>query len=98
MMWGGLSTYDTSKRDELFNAYLNFGNNMDKDLASQNIIAMIYNSAGFIFVSVLSNIDSIDNAPAFDEYRVIQNTSSTARIAPVAQLVPDFTGPTPLGL
>ncbi|KAM0498367.1 hypothetical protein D7B24_002336 [Verticillium nonalfalfae] len=98
LMWGGLSTYDTSKRDELFNAYLNFGNNMDKDLASQNIIAMIYNSAGFIFVSVLSNIDAIDNAPAFNEYRVIQNTSSTARIAPVAQLVPDFTGPTPLGL
>ncbi|CRK23108.1 FAD-dependent monooxygenase CTB5 like protein [Verticillium longisporum] len=98
MMWGGLSTYDTSKRDELFNAYLNFGNNMDKDLASQNIIAMIYNSAGFIFVSVLSNIDAIDNAPAFNEYRVIQNTSSTARIAPVAELVPDFTGPTPLGL
>ncbi|KAM0331305.1 hypothetical protein ACHAQA_002975 [Verticillium albo-atrum] len=98
MMWGGLSFYNTSKRDDIFNAYLNFANNMDKDLASQNIISMIYNSAGFNLVSVLSNIDADDAAPAFDEYRAIENISSTARIAPVAELVPDFTGPTPLGL
>ncbi|TDZ29574.1 Bifunctional solanapyrone synthase [Colletotrichum spinosum] len=37
-------------------------------------------------------------APAFHEFVKITNTSSTARVGSVAEMVPEFTGPTPLGL
>jgi DNA-binding GntR family transcriptional regulator len=97
-MWGGFVSYDLSNRDKVFNAYLNFCEHMDKDLASQNIVALYYDSTGYSLRSILTNVDAIPTPPAFDEYVKIANTSSTLRIGSVAELVPEFTGPTPLGL
>lgn len=97
-MWGGLTSYDFENRDAVFNAYINFAENMDKDLASQNIISMSYGQGNFTLTSILTNIHAEDRAAAFDDYFVIPNISTTLRVAPVNELVPEFTGPTPLGL
>lgn len=95
-MWGGFTSYNLTKRDEVFNAYINFTENSD-DQASQNIVALYYDSTGFSLRSILTNSKAVEAAPAFAEYMAIENTSSTLRLGSVAELVPEFTGPTPLG-
>ncbi|KAK2035093.1 FAD binding domain-containing protein [Colletotrichum zoysiae] len=97
-MWGGFVDYAQSERDAVFNAYLNFAHNMDKDPYSQNIVAVTYDKTGYSLRSILSNVQAKTNAPAFNEYFSIANTSTTLAVGSVADLVPQFTGPTPLGL
>ncbi|KZL72621.1 FAD binding domain-containing protein [Colletotrichum tofieldiae] len=97
-MWGGFVSYNQSERDALFNAYINFADNMDKDPYSQNILALYYDKTGFSLRSILTNVQAKTDAPAFNEYYPIPNISSTLRVGSVAELVPEFTGPTPLGL
>lgn len=91
-------SYDLSDRDSVFSAYLNFAENMDKDLYSQNIVALYYDSTGYSLRSILTNVEAKQSAPAFAEYMAINSTSNTLRSGSVAELVPEFTGPTPLGL
>nr|XP_036583603.1 FAD binding domain-containing protein [Colletotrichum truncatum]KAF6792746.1 FAD binding domain-containing protein [Colletotrichum truncatum] len=97
-MWGGLVRYNLSQRDNVFNAYIDFADNMAKDLASQNIVAMSWGSQGYGHSAILSNIDAKEAPPAFDKYMAIPTSSSTLRLGAVAEIVPEFTGPTPLGL
>ncbi|KAI0127580.1 FAD binding domain-containing protein [Xylariales sp. AK1849] len=97
-MWGGFTSYNLTKRDEVFNAYLNFVENMGADEASQTIVALYYDATGFSLRSILTNSKAEVAPPAFDEFVAIENTSSTLRVGSVAELVPEFTGPTPLGL
>lgn len=98
-MWGGLTQYNLTERDNLFRAYINFSKKMDQDPASQNIVGMYWGPhRGYGLRGILTNSDAISDAPAFDEYRTVLNISSTSRIAAVAEIVPEFTGPTPLGL
>lgn len=97
-MSGGFVSYNLTERDNVFNAYLNFANNMENDPYSQNIVALYYDKTGFSLRSILTNVQANMDAPAFDEYYAIPNISSTVRVGTVAELVPEFTGPTPLGL
>jgi hypothetical protein len=97
-MWGGFLNFDLSERDAVFQAYLNFADNMHTDPASQLIVSFQFNGTDRILLSVMSNIDAVEKAPAFDEFRTIRNTSSTLSTGLIADLVPQFTGPTPLGL
>jgi hypothetical protein len=98
-MWGGLTQYSPAVRDELFRAYINFSDGMDRDAASQHTMGISWvPHMGSAYQAILTNSDAIDDAPAFDEYRAIRNISSTSRVASVAEMVPEFTGPTPLGL
>ncbi|OLN85658.1 Bifunctional solanapyrone synthase 5 [Colletotrichum chlorophyti] len=97
-MWGGFVSYNLTERDAVFNAYLNFAEHMDEDLASQNIVALYYDKTGFSLRSILTNIAAEERAPAFDNYFAIPNISSTVSVGSVADIVPQFTGPTPLGL
>lgn len=71
---------------------------MDSDAASQLIVSVQWTGTERILLSVLSNSDAIDNAPAFDKMFTIANTSTTLSTGDIADLVPQFTGPTPLGL
>lgn len=97
-IWGGATMYSPSEREDVFSAYVNFADNMDQDAASQNIVGMSWGPhRGYVYRAILTNSAAISDAPAFDEYRKIQNVSSTSRVAPVAEIVPEFTGPTPLG-
>lgn len=95
-MWGGFTSYNLTERDAVFNAYINFSENSE-DEASQNIVALYYDSTGFSLRSILTNINAVEDASAFAEYFAIKNISSTLRTESVAELVPEFTGPTPLG-
>ncbi|KAL4403584.1 FAD binding domain-containing protein [Colletotrichum abscissum] len=97
-IWGGITTYDLSKTGDVVDAYVNFVNNMDEDPASQAIVTLLYGQQGLSLVAVLTNSDATSTAPAFREFASIANVSSTARVGSVAEMVPEFTGPTPLGL
>ncbi|KAK7738854.1 hypothetical protein SLS63_002191 [Diaporthe eres] len=98
-MWGGLTEYNLTERDQLFRAYINFNQRMDQDPASQNNVGISWGPhRGYFLNGILTNSDAISNAPAFDEYKNIRNISSTSRVAAVAEIVPEFTGNTPLGL
>ena len=95
---GGSIFFNFTQRDAVFDAYLKFADNMDSDLASQLLVSVQYNGTQRILVAVMSNIDAVDMAPAFDDFYSIDNTSSTLSIGHITELVPQFTGPTPLGL
>lgn len=97
-IWGGFVTYDLKQRDAVFDAYINFAEKMGDDPASQEIVALYYDPEGFSIRSILTNSAAIDAAPAFEEFRAIPNISSTVNTTSVAKFVPQFTGPTPLGL
>ncbi|KAF7502813.1 hypothetical protein GJ744_005026 [Endocarpon pusillum] len=97
-LWGGGIAFDLSQRDAVFDAYLKFADNMDSDPASQLIVTIGYDGAQRSLGALLSNVDAVDMAPAFDDFYSIDNTSSTLRIEHIAKLVPEFTGGTPLGL
>ncbi|KAF9877490.1 FAD binding domain-containing protein [Colletotrichum karsti] len=98
-MWGGLTQYDPSVKEQLFEAFINFSENMHADPASQNIVGMSWGPRrGYALRSILTNSAAVQDAPAFNEYMTIRNISSTSRVAAVAEMVPEFTGPTPLGL
>ncbi|KAH7129264.1 hypothetical protein EDB81DRAFT_950940 [Dactylonectria macrodidyma] len=97
-LWGGFVTYDLAQRDTVFDAYIDFVEKMDTDAASQIIVSVQWTGTERILLSVLSNSDAIDNAPAFDKMFAIANTSTTLSTGDIADLVPQFTGPTPLGL
>ncbi|KAH8666189.1 hypothetical protein BGZ61DRAFT_400914 [Ilyonectria robusta] len=97
-LWGGFVIYDLAERDTVFKSYLDFAENMASDLASQLIVSVQWNGKERILLSVLSNSDAIDDAPAFDEMFAIPNISTTLSTGNIADLVPQFTGPTPLGL
>jgi hypothetical protein len=71
---------------------------MANDPASQLIVSVQWNGKERILISVLSNSDAVEDAPAFDNFLSIQNTSSTLSKGNISELVPQFTGPTPLGL
>ncbi|KXH63659.1 FAD binding domain-containing protein [Colletotrichum nymphaeae SA-01] len=97
-IWGGITTYDLSNKGDVVKAYVNFVNTMDEDPASQAIVTLLYGQQGMSLVAVLTNSDAKSTAPAFQEFASIANVSSTARVGSVAEMVPEFTGPTPLGL
>ncbi|KAK1659834.1 FAD binding domain-containing protein [Colletotrichum godetiae] len=97
-IWGGITTYDLSKTGDVVNAYVDFVNIMDEDPASQAIVTLLYGQQGLSLVAVLTNSDAKSSAPAFREFASIANVSSTARVGSVAEVVPEFTGPTRLGL
>lgn len=95
---GGFIFFNLSQRDAVFDAYLKFADNMDSDLASQLIVSVQYDGTQRVLLAIVSNIDAVDMAPAFDDLYSIESTSSSLSIGHIAELVPQFTGPTPLGL
>ncbi|KAH7146916.1 FAD binding domain-containing protein [Dactylonectria estremocensis] len=97
-MWAARQVYNTTQKNELFDAYFNFANNQSEDDASQNMVSYIYNADGFNLVAVLSNIDSSPEAAAFDEYMSIEPILSLSRVDLVSNLVVKSTGPAALGV
>lgn len=97
-LWGGFVGFDLSERDTVYNSYLKFVDNMADDPASQLIVSVQWNGKERILISVLSNSDAVAKAPAFDDFLSIPQTSSTLSTGNISELVPQFTGPTPLGL
>ncbi|KAH6974024.1 FAD binding domain-containing protein [Ilyonectria destructans] len=97
-MWAARQVYNTTQKNEVFDAYFNFVNNQSEDDASQNMVSYIYNADGFNLIAVLSNIDSNPEAAAFDEYMSIEPIFSVSRVDLVSNLVVESTGPAALGV
>ncbi|KFY08813.1 hypothetical protein V492_05891 [Pseudogymnoascus sp. VKM F-4246] len=97
-LWGGFTSYNLSERDNVFDAYLKFVENTEENSPDQTIIALYYDFTGFSIRSILTNNKGIANAPAFDDFLALPNISSTVTSGSIAEIIPQFTGPTPLGL
>ncbi|OAA53694.1 FAD-binding, type 2 [Cordyceps fumosorosea ARSEF 2679] len=98
-LWGGFTQYDLAKRDDVFKAYLNFVDNTKDGSPDQNIVALFWdNKDGFALRSILTNANGDANSTAFDEYMSLPNIGSTLTSGPEKDIIPQFTGPTPLGL
>lgn len=97
-LWGGFTSYNLTERDNVFNAYLDFVNNTAKNSPDQTIVALYYDYTGFSLRSILTNNQGVANAPAFDGFLALPNISSTLTSGPESEIIPQFTGPTPLGL
>ena len=98
MLWGGFTSYNLSERDAVFNAYLDFSAKAPKNSPNQNIAALYHDDTGFSLRSILTNTNGVANASEFDQYLAIPNIGSTLAVGPESEVIPQFTGPTPLGL
>ncbi|KAM3480575.1 hypothetical protein MY8738_004880 [Beauveria namnaoensis] len=97
-LWGGFMQYNLDKRDAVFDAYLNFVDKTEDSSPDQNILALLWdNKNGFTLRSILTNANGQANRSAFKEYMSIPNIGSTVTSGPEKDLIPQFTGPTPLG-
>lgn len=72
--------------------------NTKENSPDQTIIALYHDYTGFSIRSILTNNEGIANGPAFDGFLALPNISSTLTVGPEAEIIPQFTGPTPLGL
>ncbi|KFY26447.1 hypothetical protein V491_01305 [Pseudogymnoascus sp. VKM F-3775] len=97
-LWGGFTSYELSERDNVFAAYLDFVEKTEENSPDQTIVALYYDTTGFSIRSILTNNKGIPNAPAFDGFLALPNISSTVTSGPISDIIPQFTGPTPLGL
>lgn len=102
LLWGGFTQYELKYTEAVFQAYLNFTEHTEPNSADQNIVALFYDkvdgTATYAIRSILTNGDGIANRPAFNEYLSIPNIGSTLTVGPESEIIPQFTGPTPLGL
>lgn len=97
-IWGGYLTYDWADRAAVFDAYYHFAEDFDSDPASEAIIVMAYSAGSLTLWSILSNTQAIVAPPAFNNYTAVANLSDTTTVGSIAELVPQFTGATPLGV
>lgn len=97
-LWGGFVVFDLAQRNAVFDAYIEFVEANEKDAASQLIVSVQYNGNQRLLLSVVSNSDAKESPPIFSPLLSIPNTSNTLTRGKIADLVPQFTGPTPLGL
>lgn len=59
---------------------------------------MAYSAGSLTLWSILSNTQAIVAPPAFNNYTAVANLSDTTTVGSIAELVPQFTGATPLGV
>lgn len=103
-IWGGFVTYDWADRAAVFDAYYQFSEDLDNksspnhDPTSEALVSMSYAPDGLTLRAILSNTEAQVAPPAFDKFTAIRNLSDTATVTSVAELVPAFTGGTPLGV
>ncbi|KAG6367395.1 hypothetical protein INS49_001584 [Diaporthe citri] len=97
-IWGGYLTYDWADRAAIFKVYYHFAEDFEVDQASEAIIVMAYAAGDLTLWSILSNTQAIVAPPAFSNYTAVANLSDTTTVGSIAELVPQFTGATPLGV
>lgn len=97
-LWGGFTQYDLDQRDAVFNAYLDFVDSTEDNSPDQSIVALFWdNKDCFALRSILTNANGEANRTAFKKYLSIHNIGSTLTSGPEKDIIPQFTGPTPLG-
>ena len=97
-IWAGFVEFDLSQRDAVFKEYISFVEANDNDPASQLIVTMQWDGERKHLLSVVSNSKAVESPPSFSGLFNISSTSNTTAKGKIADVVPQFTGPTPLGL
>ncbi|KAG8356549.1 hypothetical protein FVEN_g5708 [Fusarium venenatum] len=97
-IWAGFIFFDPSQRDVIFEKYIDFVENNDKDLASQLIVSMRWDGEQYILVSVVSNSNAIEAPTSFSDLLRVSSISNTTAKGKIADVMAQFTGSTPLGL
>ncbi|KAK2666767.1 FAD-binding, type PCMH, subdomain 2 [Fusarium oxysporum f. sp. vasinfectum] len=97
-LWGGFIVFDLAQRHAVFDTYIKFVEVNEEDAASQLIVSVQYDGKQRLLLSVVSNSDAVESPTAFTPLLSIPSTSNTLTRGKMADLVPQFTGPTPLGL
>ncbi|KAG6999757.1 putative FAD-linked oxidoreductase [Fusarium oxysporum f. sp. conglutinans] len=97
-LWGGFIVFDLAQRHVVFDTYIKFVEVNEEDAASQLIVSVQYDGKQRLLLSVVSNSNAVESPTAFSPLLSIPNTSNTLTRGKIADLVPQFTGPTPLGL
>jgi hypothetical protein len=97
-IWAGFVYYELSRRDVVFKKYINFVENNNKDPASQLIVSLQWDGEQYHLLSVVSNSDAVELPTSFSDLFSVPSTSNTTTKGKIADVVPQFTGPTPLGL
>ncbi|CAG7563202.1 unnamed protein product [Fusarium equiseti] len=78
--------------------YINFVEANDNDAASQLIATVQWDGERKHLLSVVSNSDAVESSASFSGLFNISSTSNTTAKGKIADVVPQFTGLTPLGL
>lgn len=97
-IWGGYLTFDWADRAAIFDAYYHLAEDFEKDPASEAIVALGYAEGNLTLRALLSNTRAEVAPPAFDKFTAVRNLSDTTTVSSIAELVPAFTGATPLGV
>lgn len=97
-IWGGFLTFDWADRAAVFDAYYQFSEDFDNDPTSEALLSMGYAEGDLALRTILSNTRAQVAPEAFDKFTAIRNLSDTSTVTSVAELVPAFTGGTPLGV
>ncbi|EEY20547.1 conserved hypothetical protein [Verticillium alfalfae VaMs.102] len=96
-IYASLNGYAQEHRFEAMKAYYNFVLVQDLEPESQVIYAQTYDKTGYGVGGILSNINA-NISSAFDEFLAIEALYTIPVTGPAHEVVPVFTGPTPLGL
>jgi hypothetical protein len=77
-IWGGIVGFNYTQSDAMIDAFVDFTNNVDKDIYSSSIAIWGYSSSGFSIRCVLDNVANQAYPPAFDKYLSIGNQTSNS--------------------
>lgn len=97
IIYASLNSHSLDKRPELRQAYYDFVNNQDNEPESQMILSLSYMKGNWGAGAIMSNINA-EVTPAFDPFFEIEANTRIPVTGPAHEVVPTFTGPTPLGL
>ncbi|KAI6778372.1 uncharacterized protein J7T54_000490 [Emericellopsis cladophorae] len=96
-IYANLNSYSIDKRPEVRQRYYDFVNKQDDEPESQIIGAMSYADGAWACAIIMSNINA-EISDVFDPFFEVESTTSVPATGPAHEVVPIFTGPTPLGL
>ncbi|RGP68679.1 FAD binding domain-containing [Fusarium sporotrichioides] len=97
-IWAGFIFFEPSQRDVVFEKYIDFVEENDSDPTSQLIVSFQWDGEQYNLVSVVSNSDAVESSASFSGPLRVPSISNTTAKGNTADVVPQFTGSTPLGL
>lgn len=96
-IYANLNSYSLDKKPAISEAYYNFVNAQDDEPESQMILSSRFSNKTWSAGAIMSNINA-EVSPSFDPFFAIEANLRMPATGPAHEVVPIFTGPTPLGL
>lgn len=96
-IYANLNSYSLDKKPAISAAYYDFVNAQDGEPESQMILSSSFRNKTWSAGAIMSNINA-EVSPSFDPFFAIEANLRMPATGPAHEVVPIFTGPTPLGL